>query len=48
MAGEGVVTILAGIVDAAALHPDSEDVELGSIVRAARLLIEIDSANLGA
>jgi hypothetical protein len=42
------VAILAGIIDAAALHPDRDDVESGSIVSAAGLRIQIDSANFKA
>jgi len=46
MIGQCVVALLAGIVDAAALHLDGDDVELGPIVSAARLRVQIDSANV--
>lgn len=48
MVREGLVAILAGVIDTAALHPDRDDVESGSIVSAAGLRIQIDSANLRA
>ena len=38
------VAILACVVDATALHLDRNDVAIGSVVGAARVLIEIDSA----
>ena len=48
MVGQSFVALLAGVVDAAALHPDRNDVESGSIVSAAGLSIEFDPANFGA
>jgi hypothetical protein len=39
--GEGDVAVFAGVVDAAALHFDGDDVERGMVVKAASLRIEI-------
>ena len=47
MARQRFVTFLTGVINAAALHPDGDDVESGSIVSAAGVCIEIDSANIG-
>ena len=48
MVGQSFVALLAGVIDPAALHPDRDDVESGSVVSAACLSIEIDPANFGA
>jgi hypothetical protein len=48
MAGESFVAILAGIVFAAALHLDGDDVDCASIVGAAGLLVEADSVDFWA
>ena len=48
MVRQSLVALLAGVIDAAALHPDRDDVESGSVVSAAGLSIEIDPANFGA
>src|ERR1700691_5728555 len=48
MAGQSLVTLLAGVIDSTALHFDGDDVERGPIVSAAGLRIQIDSANFGA
>ena len=45
MIGERVMTILAGIVNATALHLDRDDVSGSVIVLATGLRIEIDAAN---
>ena len=45
VARENFVALLAGVVDAAAGHPDGDDVERGAVVAAARLSIQLDSAN---
>ena len=48
IAGQGLVTLFAGKIDTAALHLDSDNIESGSIVHAASLRIQIDSANFRA
>lgn len=48
MISQLLMTILAGIVGATTFHFDGDDVEGSSIVGAARLGIDIDSANLRA
>jgi hypothetical protein len=48
VAGQSLVTLFAGIIDAAALYLDGDNVESRSIVSAASLRIHIDSANLSA
>lgn len=48
MVSQSLVALLAGVVDAAAFHLDRDNVENGSIVSAARLRIQIDSANFRA
>jgi len=45
--GERIVAVLAGIIDAAALHPDRNDVERRMPMDAARFAIEIDTADFG-
>jgi len=47
MTGEGLVAILAGVVHAAALHLNRDDVGGPVIMLAARLRVEIDATNLG-
>lgn len=46
MIGQGFVAVLAGVVDAAALHPDGHDVEPCVVVSAAGLRVEVDAADL--
>jgi hypothetical protein len=46
MAGQRLMAILAGVVNAAALHLDGDNVESCPVMRAARLRIEIDPPNL--
>ena len=41
MAREGIVAMLAGVVDAAAFHFDGDDVERGVVVEAAGLGVEV-------
>jgi hypothetical protein len=48
MAGQCLVTLLAGEIYTAALHLDGDHVESGPIVSAPSLCIQIDSANFGA
>ena len=45
MASQGLVTFLAGVVDAAALHLDGDHIESGPVVSAAGLRIQIHPAN---
>ena len=45
MIGERIMTILASIVDATALHLDRDDVGAAVIVRATGMPIEIDATN---
>jgi hypothetical protein len=45
MAGQSLMTFLAGVIGTAALHLDGDYVESGSIVGAASLRIQVDSAN---
>jgi hypothetical protein len=40
-----VMALLAGVIDAAAFHPDGNDVEFGSVMSAACRGIEFDPAN---
>lgn len=40
------MAILTGIVEAAALHFDGNDIQRGVVVRAARLRVNIDSPDL--
>ena len=47
MVGQGVVTIFAGVEEAATFHFDGDDVEWGVIVEAAGLGIEIQAVDLG-
>jgi len=47
MAGEGDVAILAGVVEAAALHLDGDDVHEAVVVEAAGLGIEVQAADFG-
>ncbi len=47
MTGQRSVTILAGIVDAAALHLDRNNVYRLVVMRTSRLGIETDSAHIG-
>ena len=44
--GQGLVAVLARVIDAAAFHLYCDDVELGPVVNAAGLRIEVDSTNL--
>ncbi len=46
MSRQGVVTIFAGIKYAAAFHLDGDDVHRQMVVSAARLGIDVDSANV--
>ena len=48
MAGQSIITILAGEIHAAAFHLDGDNVELRLVMSAARLRIQSDSANLRA
>jgi hypothetical protein len=45
MVGEGDVAVFAGVVDAAALHFDGDDVERGVVVEAAGLRIEVEAVD---
>jgi hypothetical protein len=45
MAGQRIVTVLAGIVDQAALHLDGDDIQSRVIVNAARLGIDLDATD---
>lgn len=45
VACQRLVTLLAGIIDAATFHPDGDDIELGSEMIAACRGIEINPAN---
>ncbi len=47
MAGEGGVALDAGVIKAAALHADGDDVGGAAIVFAAGLWIEIQAADFG-
>jgi hypothetical protein len=47
MAREGIVAILAGVVDAAAFHFDRDDVERGVVMEAAGLGIEVQAEDFG-
>ena len=44
---QSLMAVFAGIVDAAALHPDCNDVQFRPIVSAARLRVEINPTNFG-
>lgn len=48
MACQGVMAILAGIIDAAAFHLNRNDVESGSVVSAARLIVTSDPVSFWA
>ena len=43
MACEGIVAILAGVVDAAAFHFDGDDIERGVVMEAAGLRVEVQA-----
>jgi hypothetical protein len=43
--GQRLVALLAGVINAAAFHPDGDDVEPGSVMSAAGRRIEIDPTN---
>lgn len=45
--GQRVVTVFAGVVGSAALHPDCDDVFRLAVVGASRLRVEADSADIG-
>jgi len=47
MACQRLVTILAGIIDAAAFHLDSNDVESGLVMSAMCFGVKIKSTNFG-
>ena len=47
MVGEGVVAVFAGVVEAAAFHFDSDDVEWRVVMETAGLGIEIQAADIG-
>lgn len=47
MIGQCLMAILAGIVDAAAGHLDSDDVERGAVMDAASLRIHFHASDLG-
>jgi hypothetical protein len=47
MVGEGVVAVFAGVVEAAASHFDSDDVERRVVMETAGLGIEIQAADIG-
>jgi len=48
MAGQGLMALLAGEINAAALHLDGDDVESCCVMGAAGFYIQIDSANFRA
>lgn len=48
MIGQFVMTLAAGVVDAAAFQLQGDNIKGAPPVRAARLGVEIDAANLGA
>lgn len=45
MVGKGIVAVFAGVIDAAALHFDGNDVERRMVMKAAGLRIEIQAAD---
>jgi hypothetical protein len=47
VAGEGLVTVLTGVVGVAALHLDCDDVHRLVVVGASGLSVEADSAHIG-
>lgn len=47
MAGEGIVAVLAGVVEAAAGHADGDDVARGMPVEAAGFGVEIEAVDFG-
>ena len=48
MVCQDLVALFAGVINAAALHLDGKNIEIGSGVSAARLSVEVDPANFGA
>lgn len=48
MTGESFVAILAGIINTAAGHLDRDDVELGVVMDASCLRVDLHASNLGA
>jgi hypothetical protein len=47
VAGQGFVAVFAGVVEAATLHPDCDDVFQLAVMSASRLRVEADSADIG-
>ena len=47
MIREGDVAVFASVVDAAAFHPDGDDVGGGVVMEAAGLRIEVEAVNRG-